>query len=206
MEKIAELLKIFIEKHLIPAVISIVGAIIALLTFPDDYWMITKLGTTIFIILAFCCNFLLVQVIINIGKLIKSFNQKADENIYYEKQRLKSNQEAIQNINDFVDRLSPQDKELLLTFVINGNKILITNESYRSFDNILENANVMNSSRFAGDVTCIDENRYWIEPSLKEIYSRGMRPIQGLWQYKIKDTLFNDFKLIYKQQGKLGNF
>ncbi len=208
MEKIAELFKILIEKHLIPALISVVGAIIALLLVPGDYWMITKLGNTLFVILAFCCNFLVVQIVITIGKQIKALNIKISENRYYNKQRLQSNQVAIQTINDFVDRLSPDDKKLLLAFVINDNKILVAIEAYRSFEieSLLENTNVMNRSRFVGDIEHIDENIYWVEPSLKEIYSQGMRPFQGLWQYKIKDSLFHDLKLLYKQQGKLGNF
>lgn len=206
MEKIAELLKIFLEKHLIPALISVAGAMIILLFLPADNWMITKLGNTLFVILAFCCIFLVVQILIRVGKQIKLLNERNSENRYYEKQRIQSNQEAIQTINDFVDTLSPNDKKLLLIFVMNDNKILIANEAYHSFDSLLENINVMNRSRFAGDIKHIDENLYWMEPSLKEIYSQGMRPLQGLWQYKIKDSLFHDLKLVYKQQGKLGNF
>jgi len=206
MEKIAELLKIFLEKHLIPALISVAGAMIIILFLPADNWMITKLGNTLFVILAFCCIFLVVQILIRVGNQIKLLNERNSENRYYEKQRIQSNQEAIQTINDFVDELSPNDKKLLLTFVMNDNKILVANEAYHSFDSLLENTNVMNRSRFAGDIKHIDENIYWMEHSLKEIYSQGMLPVQGLWQYKIKDSLFHDLKLVYKQQGKLGNF
>lgn len=206
MEKIAELLKIFLEKHLIPALISVAGAMIIILFLPADNWMITKLGNTLFVILAFCCIFLVVQILIRVGNQIKLLNERNSENRYYEKQRIQSNQEAIQTINDFVDELSPNDKKLLLTFVMNDNKILVANEAYHSFDSLLENTNVMNRSRFAGDIKHIDENIYWMEHSLKEIYSQGMLPVQGLWQYKIKDSLFHDLKLVYKQHGKLGNF
>ena len=206
MEKVAELLKIFIEKHLIPAVISVAGAIIMLLALPHDFWMVVKLGNTLFIILSFCCIFLIVQIIICVGKSIKSFNHKNSENKYYAKQRNKTNQEAIQSINDFVDKLSPQEKELLVMFVVNGNKILLKIQAVYSFDSLWENDDIINCSRFSGDITCIDENKYWIDPSLKRDYSQGMRPVGELKQYKIKDALFHDLKLVYEQQGRLGNF
>ena len=73
---------------------------------------------------------------------------------------------------------------------MNDNKILIANEAYRSYNSLLENTTVMNRSRFAGSITHIDENAYWIEPYLKELYSQGMRSVQGLYQYRIKDLVF----------------
>lgn len=41
-DSIGEALKIFLEKHLVPTVISVVAAIVALLVLPTDYWMIEK--------------------------------------------------------------------------------------------------------------------------------------------------------------------
>lgn len=206
MDKVADFFKVFIEKHLIPTVIAIAGAITTLLILPDNNWMIVKIGDLLFLILAFCLYFLLVQLLIKIGRFVKTLPSKADSNKYYTEQREKSNQEAIQHINEFVDSLSPEDKNTLLTFVKNGNKILISYNHHSSFDSMLENTNIVNHSAFRGNIAHIDESIYWIAPSLKDIYAQGMRPIEGLSQYKIKDSIFHDLKLIYELNGKLGNF
>lgn len=38
--------------------------------------MLTKLGNTLFVIFVFCCNFLMVQIIINIAKQVKALQKK----------------------------------------------------------------------------------------------------------------------------------
>ena len=46
MESLAEALKIFLEKLLIPTVISLFGAGIVILFIPNDSWMIKKITVT----------------------------------------------------------------------------------------------------------------------------------------------------------------
>lgn len=51
-EAIASVLKIFLEKYLIPTVISVVGGILALLYLPEEYsWMTEKIGKVTIVIL-----------------------------------------------------------------------------------------------------------------------------------------------------------
>ena len=52
-EKLIDSLNIFLEKHLIPTVISVVAAIVAILLLPNEYWMIQKIGKHLFFFLAF---------------------------------------------------------------------------------------------------------------------------------------------------------
>lgn len=49
-DAVGESLKVFFEKHLIPTVIAIVSAIIAVLMLPSDFWMIEKIGKTGFVV------------------------------------------------------------------------------------------------------------------------------------------------------------
>ena len=51
MDKIAEVLKIFIEKHMMPSSISIAGAIAALLLIPEENTSLLRIGNTLFIVL-----------------------------------------------------------------------------------------------------------------------------------------------------------
>ena len=63
-DNLVEALKIFLEKHLVPTVISVVAAIIALLKLPTDYWMIEKIGKRLFFFLVAGIVFLFIQFLI----------------------------------------------------------------------------------------------------------------------------------------------
>ena len=208
MDKFADVLKIFIEKHLIPSVISIAGAILTLLIVPEDNWIIVKIGKLSVGILAFCICFLLIQFVIKIiNGIKKAFNNVSEFN-YRMKQNEKENQEAIEHINEFVDQLTPEDKNILITFLRNGNKILIAFErmGFGGFNSLLDNTNIMNIATYDGDISDIDTTRYWITSDLQQTLSQGMRPVGGLKQYKLKDGFFHDLEIVYKTTGKLGNF
>ena len=208
MQNFSDLLKIFIEKHLIPTMVSVVSVILTLLLLPEENWIINKIGKSLFITLIFCVYFLVIQLIVKIIKAIEELISKISENNYYNKQKEKENNEAIQKINEFIDQLSPEDKKILISFVKNGNKILIDYERIRlnSYNSLLGNSNIINVSTYVGDVSKIDRSVYWTTPELEQNVNSGMIPLAGLKQYKIKDLVFNDLEFIYKTTGKLGNF
>ena len=64
----------------------------------------------------------------------------------------------------------------------------------------------MNIAIYDGDISDIDTTRYWITSDLQQTLSRGMRPVGGLKQYKLKDRVFHDLEIVYKTMGRLGNF
>lgn len=204
MEKLADVLKIFIEKHLIPTMVSVVGTIITLLLFSEDNWIIIKIGKVLFIILTFCVYFLIIQFFFQIKKTIGKLASNINESNYLNEQNKKENKEAIRQINEFVDKLLPEDKDILISFIKNGNKILIAYD--RMGGGLLENYNILNMSDYRGDVSVINRTQYWITPNLEQILNSGMRPAGGLKQYKIKDDLFYSLNQAYKINGKLGNF
>lgn len=206
MDKLADVLKIFIEKHLIPSVISIAGALATFSLVAEDNWILLKLGNPLFIILAFCVYFLAIQFVFLIVRAIKkAFNNMSEYN-YSLKQSERRNQEVIRSIHEFVDSLSPEDKEILITFIQNGNKVLLDFERTYAFDSLLKNNNIINSSVYIGDIQKIDRERYWITKSLEQTLRQGMRPIGTLNQYRLKEPVYHDFSSVYKLVGKLGNF
>ena len=206
MEKLADVLKIFIEKHLLPSVISIAGSITTLLFIPDDNWMLLKLGNVLFGILAFCIYFLCIQLWLTIVHMIKSALENANEKKYQTNRKKRESQEAIMRIHEFVDSLTPEDRELLITFVRNGNKILIDFNRTYCFQSLLNNSNIMNASEYRGEIWSVDCQYYWMTSAVKDVLEQGKRPISGFKQYKIKDDIFHDLDLVYRTEGKLGNF
>ena len=63
-EAIGQAIKTFVEKHLIPTVISVVVAITSFLIFPPDYWMIERVGKVPFALLVAGITFLVIQLLI----------------------------------------------------------------------------------------------------------------------------------------------
>jgi hypothetical protein len=208
MDKFADVIKIFIEKDLIPSVISIAGALITLLIMPEENWIIVKIGKLSVSVLSFCICFLAIQLFVKIISGMKKAASNVNEFNYRMKRNEIENQEAINQINEFVDQLAPEDKEILLTFIKNGNKILIAYDrmGFGSLNSLLDNTNIMNITSYDGDISDIDTTRYWITSDLEQTLNQGMRLVGGFKKYKIKDSFFHDLELVYKTTGKLGNF
>lgn len=204
MEKLGEVLKIFIEKHLMPSVISIAGSIITLLFISDSSWILLKIGKILFLCLAFCIYFIIVQLI---TKLYITFTTKLYRTNSREKQNKEELEDLIDYINGFVDGLIPQEKEILNGFIKNENKALIAYERISlGYSGLLDNTKIINASTYPGDLNSIDWSRYWVTSELEESIHSGFYPIGNFKQYRIKDDYFSDFKLVYENRGKLGNF
>lgn len=208
MKNLVDVLKIFIEKDIIPTMISIVGAITTLLLFSEENWIIHRIGKSLFIVLMFCIYFLAIQFLIKIIKTIKKISSEISEYNYCIKKNEKQNNKAIQHINEFVDRLSPEDKNILISFIENGNKILIAQGGIRfsGYNSLLENTNIMNISTYKGNISDIDRTKYWMTSDLEKTLNSGMKPLSGFKQYKIKDLLYSELEFVYRTTGKLGNF
>lgn len=206
MDKLAECLKIFLEKHLIPSVIAITGAIVTILMLENDNWMVIKLGNTLIEVLFFCIYFLGVEFILKIVSFTRKFKVKIQDSRYYVDKQRKENDKVIDEINNYIDSLIPKDKQLLIGFIENKNKILLSINGFHSYDSLLMNSSIINSSIFDGNINEIDNDRYWIDPLVSSMWSDGMYPLQGYMQYKLKENVYHDLCLIHKQRGKIGNF
>ena len=206
MDKLADILKPFIEKYMVSSVISIAGAIVTILYIPDNHWALLKLGKTPLMVLAFCIYFLIVLCVKKIGIITHNMFIRFYRRRYTQLTKEQQNKDTINAINKYIDSLSPDDKDTLLTFIHNGNKTLIDCEKYYFQTNIYSNSNFMLSSNYYGELSTLDLDKYWISPSLVNVLDKGMRPVGVLKQYKLNDDFFNDLTILYKMQGKIGNF
>lgn len=121
METLCNILKVFLEQKLIPTVFSVVIAIIALLAVPEDFWMIEKVGRALFFILVAGSVFLVVQLLSAIWKKVHSaIDANRESKIAKEQEQA----EAMRRAEDWwyqVDRLNPEEKELVRVFLNNNN-------------------------------------------------------------------------------------
>ena len=177
-ESVGEALKVFVEKHLVPTVISVVAAIIVLLILPSDYWMIEKIGKHLFFLGAAGVVFLAIQFLIVLEKGIGHLRFKSfirNENQKYRKQEADENLEAWLS---FVDRLPPEDRELILQFIQTENKP-IRERGYRTYN---------------------DESLHSTEYIIKMKNSDGSKLV------RLDDRFYKLMKAIYENRGSISHF
>lgn len=175
---VGESLKVFLEKHLIPTVISVVAAIVVFLVLPADNWIIEKLGKSWFLILITGIVFLLIQMLIAIVKGIRHLCYKADLVCQCREKDQKKGQEAEEKWLSFGDRLSPDDRALIIRLLENENEPEIEHGYvWHSYDSIY-NTNLL-------------------------VKTKGHN---GFTLYKLNDKAYRVLKSIYEQRGSISHF
>lgn len=121
MEKFADAIKVIVEKHLIPTILSCVLAALIYLITPSDFWIIVKISDTGYFFLIAGVFFLVIQLIVYLARVIsnKIEEAKIDKKIERDDERI-----IMEQIWSFVDSLSDPEREILYTFMSNGNKAI----------------------------------------------------------------------------------
>ena len=175
---IGESLKVFVEKHLIPTVISIVAAILAFLMLPDNNWVVEKLGKSWFLIFIAGIVFLVIQMLIAIVKGVHHLCCKADLAHQCRENERKKGQEAEEKWLSFGDKLSPDDRALVIRLLENEN------------DPEIECGHVWHSpdSVYATNLLIKTEGH------------------GGFTLYKLDEKAYQALKALYEQRGSISHF
>lgn len=170
-DNIVDALKVFLEKHLVPTVISVVAAIVALLIFPADYWMIEKIGKKLFFFLVAGVVFLIIQLLMFLGKGIQELKYKGYIKKEYRKIQQRENIEGLEEWLSFVDKLPANERELILQFLHTDNKPIVEHRNvYRCYnpDSIYNtNAIIKTENSDGSHLMKLDERFY---RTMKRIY------------------------------------
>ena len=206
-EAITEFCKVFAEKHLVPSVVSIAGAIAAFLFLPSDYWMITKIGKVLFFIFAVCLIFLAVEFMaFCCHKLCSHKNRNAKEK-YYNQSAARNEQQEMEKLWTAVDEFAPDDRKLLKEFLENENAPIIRSSGSRYFGNSLLASDWVVSTEEYDDHA---EEPPFILPSNQKgkaipIYSDSVgRPL--VVKYKLRNEIFTFLKYSKEKYGKISHF
>lgn len=206
-EKAIDFIDRLISEHLYDVILAIISGILVLLFFPDDNWVILKLGKTTLFVLAFCVTFLLVGLGKNVLNKIKMEINRIIATNYQNESQVKENNKAIEKFNEFVDSLDFRDKEILVSFVKNGNKTLVAPEQrYFNGYSLLGDRQIILATDFNGNIRSFDKTQYWITTDLGSDIQKGYYPAGQLKQYKLKIDFYMLIKSIYDETGKFGNF
>lgn len=150
-EAIGQAISVFVEKHLIPTVISVVVAIASFLVLPADYWMIARIGKVPFALLVAGISFLIIQFskfcFYKICNLIP--NIVADS--YSNESRAQMNKEKLEELWTAVDSFSPDDRQVLKGFISSGNAPIEKSSGSRYFGKSLFNSDWVVSTEEYGE-------------------------------------------------------
>lgn len=202
---IVEFCKVFAEKHLIPSVISIVGAIISLIFIPWDYWIIVKIGKFLFFILVAGVVFLVVKFMFFCWQKIMSFKNGNDLKQYYNQNAIKSEKKNIEELWTAVDKFNPDDRKLLQEFLESSNAPITRSSGNRYFGNSLLASNWVVSTEEYGE----EEQPIILSEKLKgkaiPIGAMGAgRAI--VVKYKLHDDIYSALKYSKEKYGKISHF
>ncbi|MGL6057706.1 MAG: hypothetical protein ACRC17_05270 [Culicoidibacterales bacterium] len=137
-------------------------------------------------------------------------------------ERKQQEAEEKKRFHTWFDCLTTNDKYIFESFVINDNKILITNKNERStclYSQVLcdlEYDGKLNATEFVGKIYAVDDDKYWFHPEIEKFksskqgddstYHFATNVIYNLYQYKLSDDYFDCIKSIYETDGGFGNF
>lgn len=207
MKELANILKVFVEKHLIPTVLAVGCAILTLIFVPSDFWMITKIGITWFGVFLFCAFFVVSQIVIKIFKAIAHVIHKSRIRSSEQERITKENRVALQQLWTLVDGMTPEDYDYLMQFIKSNNApIEITGNTMYLGDRLF-------NSKFVNVTTkAIKEERPSLSNNPLAKSGHLVMPIEGVVfstvtkQYKLKDDFYQILKYSYDKHGRISNF
>ena len=199
MEGLAKVLKVFVEKRLVPTVIGIVAALITLALVPEDASILTKLGKPLFVVLVWGIAFLVVLATIELWKKAVSYKQKKEAEYDNQQYVDRKNKEILENYWSFIDKLSPEDRRSLRELVESGNRAV-----EKSALVICDDVGLWNSRL----VRCTEVEKPVMEQQLgnTNYYASFGVPVGGKKLYKLKDDVYEALRYGLERYGKISHF
>ena len=196
MEKIIDLLKVLLGKHLYPAIGSIAMAILFVALKPNLFGIEKRVGKTLYGVLVFCVSFLIIEFSKYIYKSYKTYqaNKKAykqeqernkQEQKHIQKLEEKNERYALEPLWNLVDTFDYEEKESLLQFVKSGNKPI-------------EIEGFMCPAYF--------KNHNIVVHTIKNTTKSEYRTAKTITIYKLRDDFYHTLKLSYEKYHRISHF
>lgn len=207
MEKLTEIIKLFLEKYFVPSMISAPVTIIIAAIFPDILSIRSQTNLAMYVVAIFCVVFIIVWTIQNVARGIWHKYIEHKNRIFQRNQMQAELQNQIKMLWSYVDKLNPSDKEVLFRFIHTHNEPVTSTKMYFG-NSIFNNEDIMNvtikeiqtqpvehhahKSQFAKEHICMPIIRPPIETNVK--------------MYKLKDDFFRLLKYSYEHYHQISNF
>ena len=211
MEKFVDLLKIIAEKYLVQTIASVALAILGVAFIPNLFGMTDKVGKTLYSVLIFCVSFLLIQCAKHIyataKKIIEKKRKKKLSDELSKKEVQEHEEEVLEELWDYVDSLSPQDKHYLVEFLKNGNQpIEVMGEHFGI--GLLNNNNIvacMEKQQKCAPAPSrkIEFDGHLVFPQTDISYMAYSSPTK---LYRLKDNFFELLNYSYEKYKRISHF
>ena len=206
MEKLADVLKVFLEKYFLSTIVSVAVTIVIVAIRPNVFQIAEKTNEILYFVLVFCVVFLLVLLICKGFKIIRSIIQNSAAREEHNKYIENENRKALETLWAFVDKLSATDKQTLLDFLKSNNEP-IQSSAYYFGDSIFLNDRIMCE-------TVVDTVPEDFEVPIRTPKMDGhiVMPIEHhiaqipVKKYRLKDDFFSLLKYSYQKYNRISHF
>ena len=206
-EAIGQAIKTFVEKHLIPTVISVVVAITSFLILPSDYWMIERVGKVPFALLVAGITFLVIQLLIFFFRKICGWisNKSAEE--YRFQNNIKLEKEALEKLWSSVDAFNQDERKILRNFIESENAPIERSSGIHHYGNSLFNSDWLVSTEEYREAEPVSFKLPEHKGTLvfKNSFDTGnTRTVVKI--YKLREDIYGVLKYSMDKYGKISHF
>ena len=201
-EKLLDVLKIFLEKYLVPTVIAIVFSFIAYYVTPTDNKLLVKFTIWGYAVFLFCVWFLIIELVIWLVQKIQYHNYSKGVEQRNKQRQAEEWQQSLEFLWTDVDNLSSSDYKLLLRFIKNENQPYCS--SGTPMGHCLLNSDWVHKtvSKPAKRVLIKSNQR----TSSKAIPIPVYETISETYQYILREDIYQMLKYSYEKYGKISHF
>jgi len=210
IDKLLDILKLFLEKFLIPTVISVIMTFLIYFITPVEHSLIVRFTLTGYCVFVFCICFLAVSLCKYIGKCcisyIKNICTKRQRKIKEQKNTDELNRMALEKMaKDFrrtVNKFSPDDRNLLREFYKTNNKPIERSTEQYFMGNTLLGSQMVESTVLKEDrkeLIKVNRNR----GKTNFIPIDNYETIYGTKAYWLKEEVFEILKYSMDTTGKV---
>ena len=205
-EALGQAIKTFVEKHLIPTVISAVLAISSFLILPSDFWMIERVGKLPFALLVAGVAFLIIQLIIFFFLKIRRWNSNKAAEEYRFQSDVKLEKEVLERLWSSVDAFNQDDRKVLREFLESQNAPIERSSGTHYYGNSLFNSDWLVSTEEYRETEPISFN----PPKTKGVVTFNVFDTYTtrtvVTKYKLREDIYNALRHSMDKYGKISHF
>ena len=176
-----EIIKIFIEKHLIPTLLSFIFSCLLYVNTLDNVFLKMEIGKTVYGVFLFCSCFVIIKLILYISNKVNSYINSLQYQKYLNKEMEDRNKKALEELWSFIDKLDNEDFELLKIFLNNDNQPIYNK-----------------GNRYYNYFKLIDSNVV--------LKTQTDNPTLGCEKLRLKDDFFEALKYSQERYGRISHF
>lgn len=206
MEKLADVLKLFLEKYFVTTLVSVTISILIVVMKPNILLISEDTNETLYFILVFCLVFLIILLICKVYKTICSKIEHLKAKQQHQQYVETENYKALETLWTFVDKLSIHDKQALFNFLRTNNSPIESSATYFG-DSIFNNSKII----YETIVESIQEEPCYSIPNFKKqglVHIPIERPMvfTPVKRYRLNDEFFSMLKYSHEKYNRISHF